>query len=273
MAAPETIEEFNQRLRSVSGGLPKRLRQCAEYLGAHTDQIALSTVADLSGRAGVQPSAMMRFCQVMGFDGFSDMQTLFRKSVSGAVPNYSKRLDDLRQGGSDSPTALLAEFADAGRRSLEKLATTISDGELEGAVTTLLAAKTIHIMGLRRAFPVAAYLSYAFEKMNIQSVLHDGVGGLMQYHAVTESDALIAITFAPYSAETVSFASSCARQGVPVVALSDSSISPVQLEGVQTLLVPEIDFGNFRSLSASLCLAITMAIAVGTERNTSTVEN
>jgi DNA-binding MurR/RpiR family transcriptional regulator len=34
----------------------------------------------------------------------------------------------------------------------------------------------------------------------------------------------------------------------------------------QSLLVSEVDFGAFRSLSATLCLAITLAVAVGTER-------
>ncbi|MFD1808932.1 hypothetical protein ACFSHQ_14800 [Gemmobacter lanyuensis] len=33
-------------------------------------------------------------------------------------------------------------------------------------------------MGFRRAYPVASYLTYVFEKMSVPSMQHDGVGKL-----------------------------------------------------------------------------------------------
>ena len=46
--APRSVEDFHDRLQAVSGELPKRLRQCAEYLAANTDRIAVSTVAAIA---------------------------------------------------------------------------------------------------------------------------------------------------------------------------------------------------------------------------------
>lgn len=69
--APASIEEFQTRLVEISKTLPKRLKQCADYIAQNTDRISISTVADLSDAAGVQPSAFMRFCQEMVFSGFS----------------------------------------------------------------------------------------------------------------------------------------------------------------------------------------------------------
>jgi DNA-binding MurR/RpiR family transcriptional regulator len=46
--APRTVEAFHARLLEASETLPKRLRQCAEYLSANTDRIAVSTVADMA---------------------------------------------------------------------------------------------------------------------------------------------------------------------------------------------------------------------------------
>jgi DNA-binding MurR/RpiR family transcriptional regulator len=266
-AAPQTVEMFHQRLREVSEDLPKRMRQCAEYLAAHSDRIAFCTVAELSSAAQVQPSAMMRFCQVMGFSGYSEMQKLFKDSVAHGFPDYESRLEALRDSGAGSPSALLAEFVDAGRMSLENLANTVDPRSLDAAVTQLSAANMIHVIGLRRAFPVASYLVYAFEKMQIPAMLHDGTGRLNHKHAIRPGDALIAITFAPYSEDTVDLASYCAGQGVPVVAVTDTLISPIQLKGVLPLCVSEVDFGAFRSLSATLSLAITLAVSIGAEKN------
>ena len=265
--APTSIEGFHRRLQDVSPDLPKRMKQCAEYFAANVDRIAVSTVAELAEGAGVQPSAVMRFCQVMGFAGFSEMQRLFRTEFTPGLPDYSTRLDNLRDRGAGSPSALLAEFIDAGRTSLENLLHTVDSRVLDESVATLAKARLIHVIGLRRAFPVATYLTYAFEKMQIPAMLHDGMGKLDHRNAIAPGDAILAITFAPYSQETVDLALDSVSRGFPVVAVTDTVMSPLYVPGILPLSVSEVDFGAFRALSATLSLAITLAVAVGTRRN------
>ncbi len=52
-------------------------------------------------------------------------------------------------------------------------------------------------------FPVASYIAYAFEKMNVPAMLHSGVGGLDNQNAIRPGDVLLAVTFSPYAAETI----------------------------------------------------------------------
>ena len=263
---PASMDMFYERLRTVSDRLPKRLRQCADYVAANPERVAVSTVAELSEAADVQPSAFMRFCQEVGFSGFSQMQKLFREEYSQKWPDYTTRLSKLRDGGADTPAALLAEFAEAGRSSIETLAHTINPDQLERAVETLAGAGTIHLVGLRRAFPVASYLAYAFEKMNIASILHSGMGNLALDHMLQPGDALIAITFAPYTAETMALAEKASQRGLEIVAITDVPTSPLARLDATMLMVSEIDVGAFRALSATLTLAITLSVAVGARR-------
>lgn len=267
-SAPDTVAAFDERLKSLSEGLPKRLRQCADYIAANTDRIAVSTVAELAAGAGVPPSALMRFCQILGFSGFSEMQRLFRESFAPSRPDYATRLKNLREAGAGSAPALLAEFVEAGHQSLEALARGADGAALDLAVRHLAAAGMIHIAGFRRAFPVASYLAYAFEKMDIPAMLHDGTGKLDHSHALRPGDALVAISFAPYSGETVALCAAATARGLPVIAITDTPISPVAGGAAALLTVPEVDFGAFRSLSATLALAITLAVAVGAQRST-----
>ncbi|MBJ6133258.1 MurR/RpiR family transcriptional regulator [Ochrobactrum sp. Q0168] len=266
--APTTVKEFEARLLDVSDRLPKRLKQCADYVAANQDRIAVSTVAEMADGAGVQSSAFMRFCQLLGFSGFSEMQKLFRESYAGGWPDYSTRLEHLRETAANSAPALLAEFAEAGRTSLEGLLKTIEPEALERAVEILARAETIHLVGIRRAFPVASYLAYALEKMQVPAMLHSAVGKLENLHAIRKGDVLLAITFSPYSAETIEMAEAAAARSVDVVGITDTIVSPLSKLSRQTLLVSEVDFGAFRSLSATLCLAIALAVAVGTARQT-----
>ncbi len=265
-APPATIEEFRDRLSSVQGDLPRRMRQCADFIAANTDRIAVSTVAELAAGADVPPSALMRFCQILGFTGFSEMQRLFRGAYSPGWPDYATRLANLKDGGAGSPTALLGEFIEAGRLSLESLANSVDEGVLTEAVASLAKADTIHIVGLRRAFPVACYLAYVFEKMAVPAMLHDGVGKLDHRFALRKGDALLAITFAPYSEETIALAKDARARDLPVIALTDRLGSPLAKSATAVLTVPEVDFGAFRSLSATIAMAIALAVAVGSAR-------
>jgi len=263
VSAPANIEELLDRVHQVSGNLPKRLKQCADYLVTNPDRVAVSTVAEMADGAGVQPSAFMRFCQVLGFSGYSQMQRLFRETYTQSWPDYSTRLQKLRATGAGSPSALLAEFIEAGRLSLENLAKTIDPRTLDSAIKTLSEANMVHIVGMRRAFSVASYLAYAFEKMNVPTMLHDSVGKLDSRHAIRRGDAVIAITFAPYTHETVELAEAGRRAGAHVVAITDSPASPLRPVTPLLLTVQEADFGDFRSLSATLSLAVALVVAVG----------
>ena len=265
-AAPASVEEFHARLADVLDDLPRRLRQCADYIAANIDRIAVSTVAELAAGADVPPSALMRFCQILGFSGFSEMQKLFREAYSPGWPDYSTRLKNLKEGGAGSPSALLAEFVEAGRLSLEALAKSADEAALQQAVAVLSAAQTVHIIGLRRAFPVACYLAYVFEKMAVPAMLHDSVGKLDHRFALRSGDAVLAITFAPYSDETIALAQDAKTRGLPVVALTDRMTSPLARLSDCILTVPEVDFGAFRSLSATIAMAIALAVAIGSAR-------
>ena len=51
-----------------------------------------------------------------------------------------------------------------------------------------------------------------------------------------------------------------------MVALTDRPTSPLAKVANVVLTVAEVDFGAFRSLSATIALAIALSVAVGTAR-------
>lgn len=275
LKAPHSVKAFEAKLLEVSADLPKRLRQCADYVAANPDRIAVSTVSEMAEGAGVQSSAFIRFCQIMGFSGFSEMQRLFRDTYVGSWPDYPSRMQQLRESGSGSPAKLLAEFTEAGRVSLEGLLNTIEPQALEEAVQILARAQMIHIVGVRRSFPVASYLAYALEKMRVPVMLHSSVGKMENLHAIRDGDVILAISFTPYAEETIEMVSKVNElnggKKNPVVAVTDTVLSPLCPISEVSLLVTEVDFGAFRSLSATLCLAMTLAVAVGTVRQSDAI--
>jgi DNA-binding MurR/RpiR family transcriptional regulator len=58
----------------------------------------------------------------------------------------------------------------------------------------------------------------------------------------------------------VQLAEAAAAANTPILAISDSPVSPIAKLSTQLLLVREVQVRAFRSLSASLCLARALAI-------------
>lgn len=262
---PGDVEAVRERILRSLDDMPKRLRQCAEFVLRHPERIAVSTVAELAAGAEVQPSALMRFCQVIGFSGFSQMQKLYREAYAQRWPDYATRLERLRERD-ETTSQLLLDFAGASHKSLNLLTETIDQAAL-GRVAQLLAqAHTVHLVGLRRSFPVTSYLFYVLQKMDVPVVLHGAPGALSTDGAIRKGDAAVVITVAPYSPEAVALARRAVERGAALVSITDGTDSPVaQLPG-ETLWIREVDVGAFRTLAATMTLATTLAVAVGTER-------
>lgn len=73
-------------------------------------------------------------------------------------------------------------------------------------------------------------------------------------------DLLIAISFHPYSEETIAVVNAARASGGRVLAISDSLVSPVAKPAEQVLQIREAEVRKFRSLSASMCLAQALVI-------------
>lgn len=265
-SVPRDFDGFKLLIEERAGKLPRRLKQVASYALARPDDIAFGTVASVAAQAQVQPSALVRFAQAIGYRGFSELQEVFRGRLRDRVPSYQERLVVPRR---HQPAALKAQalfngFSEASEKSLLRLKEKLDAGKLEDAIAKLARAETIYLIGLRRSYPVAVNLAYALGKLGIKYLLIDGAGGLAPEALAfaTGRDAVFAVSFMPYASGTSALASAAHRRGAPVIAITDSALSPLAEIATPWFEVVEADFEGFRSMAATLSLGMTIAVAV-----------
>ncbi len=267
---PRDFEALRARIIAEHPRLPKRLAQIAAFALEQPDEIALGTAVSIAKRADVQPSTLIRFAQAMGYEGFSDLQSVFRERLRERVLNYEERLSlvNAHAGNRGEEEKLLAGFAEATARSAANLHERINAETLSQATRILAKADTIYILGLRRSFPIAAYLAYAFGKLGIKFVLAGTAGGsdpeLLSFAG--PKDALLAISFTPYAPSTLELVNQAHARHVPIVSITDGPFSPLAQEASCWFEVVEADFEGFRSLGASFTLAATLSVAVAQHR-------
>ena len=246
-----------------------RLRQIAEFALDHPTEMALGTVAAVAERAGVQPSAIVRFARALGFGGFTEMQQVFRsRLVASIAPSYKDRIAGLRRDGrfrnAKNPRAVLARFASEGMVSLESLQDGVREKDLAHAIALLGAAHTIYVLGLGGSFPVAAHLTYVLRKLGRRVTILDGLGSALgeQAAAATPQDALIAISFKGYNPDTARLFPELVARKVPAVVITDSLLSPI-VQGADVVFeIPDMPEAALRTMVGPMCLAQSLAVAL-----------
>lgn len=270
LTPPRDFAALKTLITERAPALPKRLTQIASFALENPDEIAFGTVSSIAEQAQVQPSTLVRFSQALGYQGFSDMQEIFRSRLRDRILNYGERLQQLREHARETskPNVIFQGFCEASAKSIAALEEKLDPADLDRAVEELARAETIYLIGLRRSFPIACYMAYAFGKLGVRAILVDAVGGLAaeQLTFAGPKDAVLAISFTPYASETISLARAAAQKGVPIVSITDSPFSPLaQIAGLW-IEISEANFEGFRSMAATLTLAMTLTVAIAERR-------
>ena len=273
MNAPSNSEKLRSEIVKSYDELSPRLQQVAKYVLDNPNDMALQTLAVIADRCQVQPSTIVRFAKTFGYDGASQMQELFRDEMltQPPSPSYAERIRQYnrRLGVADSiaPHDVMREFADSNILALEHLRDTVRKADLERAIDLIRAAHAVYIVGLRRSFPVASYLAYALRHIDKRAYLLDGVAGMLSEQAglLTAKDLLVAISFNPYAAETAQIATAAKESKARIIAITDSRLSPIASAADLTFEIKDAEVRQFRSLTASLCLAQSLVISYALE--------
>jgi DNA-binding MurR/RpiR family transcriptional regulator len=266
---PQTSEELRAAILESYEDLSKRLQQIARYVLDEPNAVALETLAVIGERAGVQPSAIVRFAKAIGFESASQMQKVIRDGLiaGSSVLGYSERVRQFTEGAhtrqSGKPGEVLSEFVEGNVLALNNLRELVKDADLRAAVELIDDAETVYVVGFRRSLPVSSYLAYSLQQLNKKTIFVDGVGGLtrQQMQSIKAHDLLIDVSFHPYADETIQAVQLAISHEAKVLSISDSLVSPTAKPATLALQVKEAEIRKFRSLAATMCLVQALVIS------------
>jgi DNA-binding MurR/RpiR family transcriptional regulator len=203
------------------------------------------------------------------------LQGLFQRRLSTAAPGFEARVKALeselgaRQDRSEG--AFLRDLIVRDIASLQNLLLETPEADLKKAVTLMEKAEAIYLIGQLRSSPVVDLLRYVLTMLGKRCVLLDPSGGLATHmaRAIQRTDLLLAVSFRFYATEVVNIVAEAASRKVPIVAITDSTLSPVAKAASVLFAVPEHEYTFSRSLAAPMCLAqaLTVALAARLQKN------
>jgi len=272
---PKDYEDLIRVIHDRYDGMSKSYQKIALYLTQNPNEVAVRSVNSIGESSGVHASSFVRFAQALGYEGFKDLQSLFQKRLSTAAPGFEARVKalekELGERTDRSEMGLMHDLVVRDIASLKEMLTDIQPEDLAEAVSLLEKADVVYLMGQLRSAPVVELLRYILTMLGKRCVLLDPGGGLATHMAgvMRKTDLLFAVSFRFYANEVVNVVEEAAGRGIPIVAISDSTLSPLAKSARVLFAVPEHEYTFSRSLAAPMCLAqaLTVALAARLQNN------
>jgi len=257
-----------ERLREAYPSLSPRLQQAARYVLDDPDGVALHSMRRLAGEAGVNPATMVRLAQALDFPGYEAFRETFRTRVREQAAGLTERVRALqaRRDAAPGDDDILGEMLGADLRNLQQTLENIDPGQLRTCAALLAGARRIYVIGLRSCYPVAYGFRYAAGVLVDNVVLLDGTGGILadSLRGIGPRDVLLTVSFTPYTRDTVAVTRYAARRRVPVIAITDSVVSPVSGDG-EALIVSTDSPSVFQSTVAAVAVVQALVAAFAAE--------
>lgn len=251
----DPFEMLQARYPKLSGGQKRVVRFLLE---TPTEAAFLSTAA-LGERVRVSDSTVVRLADAVGYDNYPKLRAAIRDSLYRRVTPSAQFHKAMSETGTSMDASLQADMI-----NLRGLNVPVVWDALRNAVTTIVAASSVYVLGFYSSFAPALGLAYLLEQ------IRDGVhlfsaeqGGISrQLIEVVPGSCLVAFSLPRYSRDTYRITERAKDAGATVIAVTDSLASPIAQLGRVTVTVSCHSSSFFNSQVACMAVANILASEV-----------
>lgn len=241
--------------------LTPELRKAAAYVLENPNDVGVSSIRELAEAAKVKPNTFVRMARSVGFEGYEDFREPFREEIRqgrASFPDRARWLQSLKRGG--KLDSLYADMVQSAIANIEQTFARLSAERLQAAAEAIWQSRQCFTLGVGVNHSVASNFAYLAGT------------GMVQFHAIPkpgstpsddlawtdERDVLIAITCKPFRREVVDAVQAAREQGVTIIGISDSPVSPVVMGSEHGFVVSVDTPQYFPSSVASIALLETL---------------
>lgn len=147
-------------IKSLYPSLFEVEKKIADFILGQPDEIIYMTVAQISDKIRVADSSIIRFCQKLGFDGFTQLKINVAKNIKKyeePIPSDIKTKDD--------PTTVTKKVFASSAQALKDTLEVLDMNELSKAVEAISTAKRLEFYGVGTSAALAQDAYYRFMRI------------------------------------------------------------------------------------------------------------
>lgn len=260
-----TAGPLNATIVEAFETMPPQLQAAARYVLDKPDDVALLSMREQARRAGVPAATMTRLAKRLGLEGYDEVRALYAGAVRAGTLGFAGKAGvQVQQQHLRGERALAADMALSLSRQIARLAEPEALERLADAAGRLHRARRVYCLGLRACHAAAWHFHYMLSLLGDKTVMLDDAGGtgLDAIRDAGRDDVVLAASVEPYARATVEAARYAATEGVPLVAVTDSAVSPLARLASTVILVPTESPSFFHTVTPLLAVAEILAALV-----------
>ncbi|MER9182657.1 MurR/RpiR family transcriptional regulator [Mesorhizobium sp. M0767] len=255
--------------------MPPQLRVAARFVLDHPKDVALMSMREQAHQAGVSHSTMMRLARWIGLEGYEDMRSLYARALRETSAGEPARQSIGQHGDPGYSTA--GVVADTLAAQISSLGEYRNAMQFIAAAGLLARSRDLFAVGSRAAYPVARHFVHIMSLLAGTDCKVTLVGemagpGLDALQHAGRGAVLLAVGISPYERTTIDVARQSARQGIGVVAITDSSVSPLTQIARETIIVTSNSQSFFRSMAPAFAAVEILAALAAAQSETNAAE-
>ena len=201
----------------------------------------------------------------MDCDGYPSMQKALQEMIRGRLTSVQRiRASREQTRGTDVVSEVMHRDMDSIHAAIEQ----VDRGEFERVVDLLLKGERIYILGVRSSSFLAGYLNFYLHLILKNVTLVQNAAGEIyeQMVHIGPGDVLIGISFPRYSIMAINAVNFAHDRGADVIAITDSTVSPLYTPATAALLVRSDMISFLDSMAAPLSLLNALITELGHRR-------
>jgi Transcriptional regulators len=222
---PTDFPGILDRLAGLSQELSPRQLKLARFIHANPHGVAFMNSVELSKAAGVSNPTVIRLAYRLGFSGFPEFQKAMQKAAE-------KKIDSLERFSGDSASGeeeLFQNVLSLEFHVLREMKERLSEESVSRAVALLENPGEVFVVGLLANTCLAEYLAYFLSilRENVHVLKDFGHEAYGKVRAAGPGAVAVIYSFPRYPAGTQSLGKLFRKQGIPVIGITDSGMSPL----------------------------------------------
>lgn len=221
-------------ISSLYKSLSKAEKKVAQAVQSDPDRVILMTITDLSEKAGVGDTSVIRFCRKLGFHGYQEFKLAIAQDLVKS-PAYTQK----QAYPSDAPYDVAKATTQKNIRMLQNTLDFLDIDALTAAVHTLMKSKRILLCGVGTSAVTALDIYHRFLRLNMcVEVFTDGHLIAMAASLVGEKDLIFGISTSGSTRDLVDPINLAKQNGAKIICITSHARSPITLVSDTVLLVP-----------------------------------
>jgi DNA-binding MurR/RpiR family transcriptional regulator len=250
----EQFQSLRSRITNLVDTLSPKQKRIAKFIMEDPYFTSFASANELGKKNNTTAATVVRFAQTLGYEGYSKLQDELRSELPNHLTTTARMQKHMSAGTPQNSNFQQVFLTDI--KNIERTANSISEEKLNAALDAIIKAKRIWVMGAGLSYPPSSLLIHSLKVMGFDAVGFQGdvVQSAVDILRIQPDDLMIAISLWRYVRMTVNAVSQAKEIGTPVIAITDSIVSPLAKKADIAFEIETVGVAHSLSITAIISL-------------------